>query len=102
MPEPESRRDLSRIPTASKLREPILQTMQALGGCATNADLDRGVAQRIGLSPLDLAVPHNPDKGTRTEFAYRMAWARTRLKKDGLITNPATKVWSISSEDAAS
>jgi restriction system protein len=101
MSNPGSSRDLSRIPTASKLREPTLETLRAMGGRATNTDIDRGVAERIGLSAEDLAVPHNPEKGTRTEFAYRMAWARTRLKKDGLITNVATKVWSLSEGTAS-
>ena len=102
MPEPGSTRDLSRIPTASMLREPILETFRALGGKATNEDLERGVAERVGLSAEDLAILHDPYVGTRTEFAYRMAWARTRLKKDGRITKVATKLWSIASEDAAS
>ena len=41
------------------------------------------------------------DDGKRTEFAYRMAWARTRLKKDGLIESLGPRLWGLTADAQA-
>ena len=38
---------------------------------------------------------HNPDTGNDTEIEYRLAWARTYLKKYGLIDNSSRGVWAL-------
>ena len=53
------------------------------------------MAESLGLSAEDLALTHNPKLGPRTEFTYRMAWARSSLKKAGLIEKVAPGVWAI-------
>lgn len=40
--------------------------------------------------------PH-PGGGSQTELEYRLAWARTYLKKYGLIDNSARGVWALTS-----
>lgn len=62
-PESGSGRSGTRIPSSSKLRDPILEALQALGGRATIADLDRRVGEQVGLSPEELAEPHDPSRG---------------------------------------
>jgi restriction system protein len=47
------------------------------------------------LSEEVLAQPHDPDKSNQTEVAYRLAWARTYLKKFGLLENSTRGVWSL-------
>jgi restriction system protein len=42
-------------------------------------------------------VPHS-DKSSDTELAYRLAWARTYLKKYGLVTNSERGVWALTPE----
>ena len=42
-----------------------------------------------------LEVMHDPEIGNDTEIEYRLAWARTYLKKFGLITNSSRGVWSL-------
>ena len=54
------------------------------------------VARELALTPEQLALPHNPAKaGGRSEFAYRMAWARTRLKAKGAIENTGLGKWAL-------
>ena len=36
---------------------------------------------------------NNAEKSNQTEFQYRLAWARTYLKKAGLIENSSRGVW---------
>lgn len=49
----------------------------------------------------DLHLPQNvveqphPGKNNQTELAYRLAWARTYLKKYGLIINSTRGVWAL-------
>jgi restriction system protein len=38
---------------------------------------------------------HEPEKSNQTEVAYRLAWARTYLKKYGLLENSARGIWSL-------
>ena len=42
-----------------------------------------------------LNIPHNPEKSSQTEIEYRLAWARTYLKKYGLLDNSERGVWLI-------
>src|SRR5690606_4482118 len=46
--------------------------------------------------PADVTgVPHDPEKPDRSEVSYRMAWARTYLKKAGILHNPRRGVWAL-------
>jgi restriction system protein len=38
---------------------------------------------------------HDPDTGYHTEVEYRLAWARTYVKKYGLLDNSTRGVWSL-------
>jgi restriction system protein len=42
-----------------------------------------------------LAQLHDPEKSSQTEVGYRLAWARTYLKKYGLLENSSRGVWSL-------
>ncbi|MBK8942205.1 MAG: winged helix-turn-helix domain-containing protein [Polyangiaceae bacterium] len=42
-----------------------------------------------------LAIPHG-ERGTEVE--YRIAWARTWLKKAGLVTNPSRGKWTVTEQ----
>ena len=41
-----------------------------------------------------LEVIHDPETGNETEIEYRLAWARTYLKKYGLVDN-SSGIWSL-------
>lgn len=49
----------------------------------------------LGFGEDVLDVPHNPEKSNQTELQYRLAWARTYLKKYGLLENSARGVWAL-------
>ncbi len=42
-----------------------------------------------------LAVLHNPENSSQKEIGYRLAWARTYLKKAGYLKNSARGVWAL-------
>ncbi|NLU83829.1 restriction endonuclease [Rhodococcus sp. HNM0569] len=81
------------VPQYVDLLWPALQTAIALGGSASNDELDSAVIEREALSSEVQAVLHGD--GPSTEIEYRLAWARTYLKGMGLLTNSRRGVWSV-------
>jgi restriction system protein len=83
------------VPEYRTYFNPILKALKALGGSASIEELNGRVAADLKLSDAVLAVPHDPEHGGRSEFAYKMAWARTYLKYAGYLTNSERGVWSL-------
>lgn len=74
---------------------PLFKALEDLGGSASIAEIDEYVGEQSGLPSELLDLPHNAEKSNQTEFQYRLAWARTYLKKAGLIDNSSRGVWVI-------
>ncbi|MBB4853952.1 restriction system protein [Mycobacteroides chelonae] len=81
------------VPSYVELLWPTLQAAVALGGSASNTELDEAVIEREGLSEAVQGVLHG--NGPGTEVVYRLAWARTYLKGMGLLANDQRTVWSV-------
>jgi restriction system protein len=83
-----------RVPSYDKLMNPLLKAIHALGGSGTIAEINDKVFE-IEAFPEDiLSVPHGENTG-QSEVEYRLAWARTYLKKYGLLENSGRGVWSL-------
>lgn len=72
---------------------PIVQALRSRGGSATIDELEEAVAQIANLSEEQRSQLHGD--GPRTEFSYRLAWARTYLKKGGALDNSERGVWHL-------
>jgi len=72
---------------------PTVQALRARGGSATIDELEEAVAQIAHLSEEQRSQLHGD--GPRTEFSYRLAWARTYLKKGGALENSERGVWHL-------
>ncbi len=86
---------MASIPPIGQFIDPALQALAELGGEASNPDLNAAVIRRMGLTQEQLAVPHSTPKDKRTEVQYRLAWARTRLRKAGMIEPKQRGIWQI-------
>lgn len=86
------------IPTFDMFFNPLIDALNQLGGSGTNEEIDSRVAEIMDLSNEQLEVLHNPDKSSQTEVQYRLAWARTYLKKYGLLENSSRGVWSLTAK----
>jgi restriction system protein len=84
-----------RIPTQSSFMNPVIQALKTLGGSGSVGEIDNRTSEIAALSDGQLEVLHNPEKGGRTEVEYRIAWARTYLKKYGVIENSSRGVWAL-------
>lgn len=84
------------LPQYRDFYEAILSALTAVGGSASISEADSQVIEAWPFTEREQAVLHGPGPGTQIE--YRLAWARTYLKKMGLITNSRRGVWSLTPE----
>lgn len=84
------------IPTYDTLMTPILQALKSLGGSGTIEEINEKGAEIAKLSDEQLEVLHHPNRGGgQTEVEYRLAWARTYLKRYGVLENSSRGVWAL-------
>lgn len=88
-------RKLNQVPPYDALMQPLMDALFALGGSATIDEANSKAVEITGLPEQALVHIHDPEKNNQTEVAYRLAWARTYLKKFGLIDNSSRGVWSL-------
>ena len=84
-----------RVPTFDTFMNPLLQALLELGGSGTIEEIATKTAEIVGLSDEQLEILHNPERGSTTEFEYRLAWTRTYMKKYGLLENSSRGVWAL-------
>jgi restriction system protein len=83
------------VPTFDKFMNPAIQALKQLGGSGTIEEINSTVSEIAKLSDEQLEVLHDPEKGSQTEVEYRLAWARTYLKKYGVLENSSRGVWAL-------
>ncbi len=66
-----------------------------LGGSGSIDEIYEEVVELEKFDEETLAVLHNPEKSNQTEIGYRLAWARTYLKKAGYLENSSRGVWAL-------
>lgn len=75
---------------------PTIAALKLLGGSGTIEEINAKAIETANLSAEQLEVIHDPDKGGQTEVEYRLAWARTYLKKCDILENSVRGVWALS------
>ncbi len=85
------------LPAFDEFMAPILQALLQLGGSGSIEEINQRVYETTKLTESQLAIPHGVDG--RTEAEYRLAWARTYLKKAGLIENSSRGIWALTKAD---
>ena len=82
-----------KLPTFEDLLWPTLKVLERRGGSATIQELSEDVAGELDLPDELLNVQHG--NGPGSEVDYRAAWARTHLKRIGVVENTSRGVWTI-------
>jgi restriction system protein len=77
---------------------PLLRALRALGGSGSVEEIYDKVVELEKLPEDVLSQLHDPEKSNQTEVAYRLAWARTWLKKYGLLENSTRGVWALAAK----
>ena len=84
-----------KMVTYDQLMQPLVKALVSLGGSASIDEMYEEVVELENFDEETLAVLHNPEKSSQTEVGYRLAWARTYLKKAGYLENSARGVWAL-------
>jgi restriction system protein len=87
-----------KLPSFDQLMNPLLRAMQLLGGSGSVDEIYDRVVELEQFPDDVLSQPHDPDKSNQTEVAYRLAWARTYLKKYGLLENSSRGIWALTAK----
>lgn len=85
----------NKMPTFDALMNPLLNALVALGGSGSIDEIYDKVIEIEQINEDISSVLHSPDKSNITEVAYRLAWARTYLKKYGFLENSSRGVWAL-------
>jgi restriction system protein len=85
----------NKMPTFDALMNPLLNALFALGGSGSIDEIYDKVLEIEKIGEEISSVPHSPEKSNMTEVAYRLAWARTYLKKYGFLENSSRGVWAL-------
>src|SRR5712691_7889916 len=91
----------TRVPTYDRLMNPLLRAIRDLGGSGSIDEIYEKVAENLHLPEDVLTIVHNQETGNQTEIEYRLAWARTYLKKYDILENSSRGVWAISQKGSA-
>ena len=85
------------VPKYSDLLNPTLAALHALGGSASIREIVNQVIEDMGLSAAIIQVPYS-GKANRTALEDELGWARTYLRKYGLIDSSERGVWSLTAK----
>lgn len=80
------------LPKYQELIPSILRVLASVDGSISNSEIENAVRKALGLSDEACSRIHS---GSRTEFQYRLAWARTKAKSEGLVSSPKREHWQI-------
>lgn len=84
---------MRELPTYAELYASIIRVLENCPEGATISRMEAEVAADLSLTSEQLAVPHQND--VRSKFQYRLAWARTHLKRAGVAANLRRGVWQL-------
>ena len=86
-----------RVPTYDELINPTFKALKQLGGSGSNSEIDDKVIEIEKISDDVLSVLQK-GYASKSVVVYRLAWARTYLKKYGAINNTRRGIWSINND----
>lgn len=90
---------MQEIPAQEPMKQWTLMAVHALGGSGHNREIEEKVRQLLNLSD-DVTDQIYP--GSRqTILDHRTAFARSHLKRDGLLDNPQRSVWTLTEAGVA-
>ncbi|ENX5571347.1 restriction endonuclease [Enterobacter hormaechei] len=84
-----------KIVTYDQLMVPLMKALVKLGGSGSIDEIYETVVDIEKFDEETLAILHSPEKSSQTEIGYRLAWARTYLKKAGYLENSSRGVWAL-------
>jgi chemotaxis protein histidine kinase CheA len=76
----------------------LLRALRSLGGSRFVEEIYDNVVELEKLLDDVLSQFHDSEKSNQTEVAHRLTWARTYLKKYGVLENSTRGVWTLTAK----
>ena len=89
---------MQQMPSEEGMKNWTLLAVYQLGGSGHNLEIEEQVRRMLRL-PNEVADQLYPD-GRRPVLDHRVAFARSHLKRDGLLDNPKRSVWVLTEAGA--
>lgn len=86
---------MDALPKYQDLIEPMIRVLCNAGKPLTNSEIEAGIINKLEISNELATLIHS---GKRTELQYRLAWARTKAKSSGFVSNPAREIWKVTTQ----
>ncbi len=83
---------MDALPKSQDLLRPMMEFLTTQHGPCSNGQIELAVGRKLEIPANLLSIIHS---GGRTEFQYRLAWARTNAKSKQWITSPKRESWEI-------
>jgi hypothetical protein len=81
-----------KLPSSVELGAALLKVLAGSPTGLTTKEIDEAVSAHLNLTAEQMSAIRS---GNRTEFAYRLAWERTRAKSKGLIVRSSARTWKL-------
>jgi restriction endonuclease Mrr len=83
---------MNELPKSQHLVEVVVEAIKSNNGEATLIQIESYVIEKLSIPEALVQILHS---GTRSELAYRLAWARTKAKSAGLIVKAGNGNWRL-------
>lgn len=83
------------VPTFKELMPHIIEVLISIGGSATVSELNEKVIASLNLPEETSGKIYEIDKSGKSIIQTNLSWARSYLKKSGLIINSERGIWSL-------
>lgn len=87
-----------KVPPYHEMLIPTLEALKLLGGSGSIAEINEKVYKVADFDDEILEIPQD-ENGVISKVDYRLAWARTYLKKYGLLDNSSRGIWALNDHD---
>jgi restriction system protein len=85
----------TKIPSYDALMTPLVRALNALGGSGSVEEILAKVVDLERFPDKMLTHLHDEKRSYQTELDYRLSWARSYLKKFGMLENSSRGVWAL-------
>lgn len=72
-----------------------LQALHELNGSGRNQEIHDKAVAIMNLTEVEIAELYKPGVSNQTRISYRLGWARTHLRRYGLLQNSSRGVWTL-------
>ena len=82
----------AQLPKSDALLKAVISCLKSNSGAVHIDAIEKYVRQNLKISDEAASVIR---KGKRTELAYKLAWARSKAKSEGLIKSQKYSYWEL-------